>query len=241
MPPGGVVMSDDLRSEFNDSKILLAQNSGSHMERSSLATANTQRIDDPDNQDAKDKKLQRFLDIVDAANAYIDRLQKDIDDMEAAFRERDGEEWREKLALKILDPDEIPQQREGESIAEYRERLEPLLINKMLNADGSIKDEYKNHPELADYAQWAQKQYHLGKAKVAVLELDNPNTTPERATEILNTLNDIETLAYADREAAPESETQGRVKDVADENRDGIAENELHVGSSSILKPIGMN
>ena len=235
-------MSDDLRSEFNDPEILLAQNSGSHMERSSLATPNSQRIDDPDNQDARNKKLQDFLDIVDAANAYIDRLQKDIEDMERGFRARDGDAWREKLALKILDPDEIPQQREGESIEAYRERLEPLLINKMLNPDGSIKDEYKNHPELSDYAQWAQKQYHLNAARGYVQELDDPNISPERREAIYNWFSrnaDIEALVFADREAAPESETQSRVKDVADSVEDDITENELHAGSSSVLKPIG--
>ena len=90
---------------------------------------------------------------MNTVHVYIEQLQKDMEGMEALFRERDGDAWREKLALNILDADDIPQRHEDESIEDYRERLEPLLIIKMLNPDGSIKTQYLNDPDLSDYAQ----------------------------------------------------------------------------------------
>jgi len=211
-------MSDSLTFQFN-TKTLLGQISGSIIEMPSIAaTANRLRSDHPESEKAKHKKLTDFIELIEATRQYIERLQKDIEDLEKRFRERDGDEWREKLALKILDPDEIPQRLEGETIEQYREKLEPLLINKMLHADGSIKERYKNDPELRDYAQWAQKQYHLDAARGHVRELQDPNTPPERKEEIYQDMKqnaDIETLVFADQGATPESEVQGAVKDIA--------------------------
>lgn len=68
--------------------------------------------------------------------------------MEEQFQKTDGDAQREKLALKILDEDEIPQRREGESMEACRERLEVRLIDEVLNEDGSIKDAHLQNPVL---------------------------------------------------------------------------------------------
>jgi len=173
-------------------------------------------------------------------NAYIEQLKKDIEDMEKRFRERDGDAWREKLALKILDPDEIPQRREGESIEDYRERLEAILIDQMLNADGSIKAQYLNDPELSDYAQWAQKKHHYNLAVGYVRELEDPSTTPQRQDEIVEELKqntDIETINYTDRGLTAESDAQGLVKDIADEGYDSEVATIQSEYTNDFLKP----
>lgn len=234
-------MSDSLSAIFKRTQMLFGQVSGSTIEMPSLSVSAKLHPDHPDNEKAKKEQLQHFLDIVDAARAYATQLEQQIDEMEARFNARDGDAWREKLALKILDEDEIPQRREGESIEDYRQRLEPVLIEKMLNKDGSIKPQYLNDPELSDYAQWAQKKYHYNIAIGYVRELEDPNTPPERIAEIFEYMEqnaDIETLVFAERGAAPESEVDGAVKNVIDEKDDNtLSSEQSSTDLSSLMKP----
>jgi len=178
-------------------------------------------------QETKDKKLSKLLHTLQVMQDYIERLAKEIEKMEDGFRKRDGEEWREKLALKILGENDIPQRRSDENIEAYRERLEIFLNDELLNDDGSIKAEYKNHPELSDYAQWAQKQYHSNSARAAVNELENKNTSHKRQEEILDGLEqrgNIEELTFAGREATAQNETQSQIKDSTDNARDSATQ-----------------
>jgi hypothetical protein len=234
-------MSDKLSFQFNaknKDQILFGQASGSMIEMPSLAVAgDKRRSDHPNSQEVKDKKLSDFIDLIDAANAFIEQLRQDIEELEAGFRAREGDAWREKLALKILDADDIPQRRSDESMKDYRERLEPILIDQMLNADGSIKAQYLNDPELSDYAQWAQKKHHMNIARGYVRELENPNTPPERKEEIHDSLKQnggIEKIMLAGREALDQSS----VKEIAD-----TLETEKHdtvrvIDKSSLLRPL---
>ncbi len=86
-------------------------------------------------------------------------LNDRIAEAEKSFEERYGEDWREQMAERILEPDEIPQRREGESMEDYRQRLEETLIEKMLDDTGEIKPEYLKDPELREWAKWAKKEY----------------------------------------------------------------------------------
>jgi len=233
----GVAMASHLTSHFNEARlfaeientILLGQQENGSIaglqERS--ATANKSNSTDNQKQEAKDKKLSEFLHAYQIMQDYIDRLAKAVEQMEEGFRQRDGEEWREKLALRILGEDDIPQQEPGENIKAYRERLEKHLINEMLNPDGTIKGKYKNDPKYTDYAEWAQKQYHLKTARGYVRELENPNTTPERHDEILHELKqkgDTEAATYAIRESTHE-ETKHQIKAGDDINDDAKLQN----------------
>ncbi|CAA0121080.1 Uncharacterised protein [Halioglobus japonicus] len=246
-------MGGDLTSIFDKARlhldqentILLGQQSGSIsglIERSATAANPHSKI--VKKQQDKDNATSRMLEILDSIQAGIERLTKDIERLEAGFRERHGEEWREKLALKILGEDDIPQRLEGESMDDYRERLEALLIVEMLNDDGSIKEEYRDDPELRDYAQWAQKQYHLKSARAAVSELEDPDTTPQRREEIWDEFrqrSSVEELTFADREAKPESDIQGEIKDAADKNRDATLTDKSDLSQrSSLFTPVGM-
>lgn len=231
----------DLTSQFNSARlinevennILLGQKSESVSGLQDRGpTANPANPKDEKRQNSGNKKNSEFLHILETLQTGIDRLSKAIEKMEADFRQRDGEEWREKLALKILGENDIPQRHDGESMDDYRARIERVLIDEMLNDDGSIKDAYKNDPELSDYAHWAQKQYHLDSARAAVSELENPNTSPERRDEILEGLErrgDLEELTFADRESTPQSEIHSQIKDSADSVGEDLASEQLSV------------
>lgn len=232
-------MADKLTSQFNN-KAVLAQLGNSVIAAPSLQiTANKHRFDYFDSQEAKDKKLRDFIDLVDATHAYIEQLKQDIDELEAGFTARNGDEWREKLALKIIDPDGIPQRREDQTIEDYRKELEPILINKMLNADGSIKASYESNPELSDYAQWAQKKHHYNIAVGYVRELEDPKTAPERIDEIESVLKysaNIETLVLAERGAAAESDVLNSLKSISDNIEDRDLTQDQNSGTSAFLK-----
>ncbi|MEW7988298.1 MAG: hypothetical protein AB2805_07430 [Candidatus Thiodiazotropha sp.] len=238
----------DLASQFNSARltsevennILLGQKSESVSGLQDRGpTANPANPKDEKRHKSRAKNTSEFLHILETLQAGIDRLAEAVEQMEADFRQRDGEEWREKLALKILGENDIPQRHDGESMEDYRERIEKLLINEMLNDDGSIKEEYKNDPELSDYAQWAQKQYHLDSARAAVSELENPHTTPERRDEILEGLDqrgDLEELTFADRESTPQSTTQELIKNTTDNVEDSNLTTDQSDGSNVFLK-----
>jgi len=207
----------------DENRILLGQKSGSIsglQERSGIAETLS---GSKQQQEKADKKLSDFLEAINNIQDYIKRLNADIASMEQDFKHRDGDAWREKLALKILDEDDIPQRREGESMTEYRERLEPLLIAEMLNTDGSIKSEYKNHPELGDYAEWAQKQYYLNAARGYVQELESSKITPHRVNEILHELeqrSDFKELTSVDALLNNQDRTQAEIKNNIESVRD---------------------
>ncbi|MEM9422496.1 MAG: hypothetical protein AAF986_08330 [Pseudomonadota bacterium] len=110
----------------------------------------------------------------DIINQQIAELQNLISGHEGRFAAEYGEAWREDLALQILDPDLIPQRREGESMEAYRERLEQALMDELLNEDGTIKDKYKDHPEYGEYAQWAQWKYDQQQAQAFKAGMNDP-------------------------------------------------------------------
>lgn len=209
----------------DENHILLGQKSGSISGVQERSGVDKVLSGEHKHSKAADKKLSDLLDVLDIMDNYMKRLADEIEAMEDRFRDRHGDEWREKLALEILDEDDIPQRREGESMKQYRERLEPLLIAEMLNRDGSIKSEYKDHPELGDYAQWAQKQYHLNSARGYVQELDSPNTPQQRVNEIIQELKqraDIEELTFVERGLSADGQTLNTIKNHADEISDQV-------------------
>ena len=60
-----------------------------------------------------------------------------------------------------MEPDDIPQRRDGESMAEYCERLEMVIIATMIDENGSIRPEYANSDdlEIRRHAIWAQAKH----------------------------------------------------------------------------------
>ncbi len=170
----------------------------------------------------RERRTARFVEWIEQVRVSIERMEADVKRLVASFEKRDGDAWREKLALDILGADDIPQQEADESITAYRKRLEQHLIDEMLNPDGTIKDKYKNDPKYGDYAEWAQKQFHLNSAKAAVAELDDDNTSPQHKEQILDEMKQrgyIEEMTFADRTTQSKN-TQSSVRDIHDDFED---------------------
>lgn len=209
-----------------ENHILQGQLSGSvtgMIERGSTASRSSSKQVE-DERKTKEHRTAQFVEMVAQMRASIERMEADIKKLTASFEKRDGDAWREKLALKILDADAIPQQEADEKIEAYRKRLERHLINEMLNADGTIKDKYKNDPKYGDYAEWAQQQFHLNSAKAAAAELDDDSTSPQRKGQILDEMKQrgyIEEMTLADR-ATQSNDTQAFMRDLADDRRDKV-------------------
>jgi len=195
------------------------------MERGAVATNKTSK--QAENRQAKERRTAQIIELVEQIRADIEQMEARVKALEDSFQKRDGDAWREKLALNILGEDDIPQQEPGENIKAYRKRLEQHLINEMLNPDGTIKDKYKNDAKYGDYAEWAQKQFHLNNAKAAVAELDDNNTSPQRREQILDEMKDrgyIEEMTYASKVTNGSIPSQASVRDVHDEYEDQAAE-----------------
>ncbi len=192
------------------------------MERGSVFSNNSSR--QAQERKAKERRTAQFVKLVDQVRANIEQMKARIKALEDSFQKRDGDAWREKLALKVLGEDDIPQQEPGEDISAYRKRLETQLINEMLNADGSIKSKYKNHSELGDYAEWAQKQFHLNNARAIATELDDANTSLQRREEILDEMekrSNTEEMMLADR-VTQSKDMQASIRDIGDNQYDEV-------------------
>ncbi|SCX83537.1 hypothetical protein SAMN05216420_10148 [Nitrosospira sp. Nl5] len=189
-------------------------------ERNSVA--NTGQTRQAEERKSKERRTAQFVELLEQIRASIQRMETDVKALVASFEKRDGDAWREKLALDILGADDIPQQRSGENINAYRQRLEQHLINEMLNADGTIKDKYKNDAKYGDYAEWAQKQFHLNSARAVVAELDDDNTDLQRKEQILSEMKErgfIQEMVFADR-VSNNLDTQTSVRDTRDGKHD---------------------
>lgn len=185
------------------------------IERGSVASKSSSKQAEEERK-TKERQTARFVEMAEQMRASIERMEADVKALKSLFEKRDGDAWREKLALKILDADAIPQQEAGESIQAYRKRLERHLIDEMLNPDGTIKNKYENDPIYSDYAEWAQKQFHLNSAKAIVAELDDGNTSPQRKEKILDEMKQrgfIEEMTFADRTTQNQN-TQSSVRDI---------------------------
>ena len=149
---------------------------------------------------------------------HIQKLDEKIREMEKGFEAQYGDAWREIMANEVLDPDLIPQRKEGESLEIYRERVEDRLIDQMLNDDGTIKSEYKDHPRYGKWAEWAETEFERDVASQKLNGVkkvfDNPDSTPEEKQEVIDSL-DKKTL-----EAAIDSGVK-ELERLADQKADG--------------------
>lgn len=139
-----------------------------------------------------------FLITLSQLKDAIERMEAQADEMEKGFEEKYGDSWREDLALEILDEDEIPQRMDGESLEDYRERVEQALIDEMIDENGNIKPEYRDHPKYGDRAEWAKTRWDIRQAEIEAQQLEATYNDPA-ATD-------------AERTAARESASQAAVR-----------------------------
>lgn len=182
----------DAHDKDNDELLGLASGSRESLIKRGLSLARS--FADARQRDAdRSRKTVHEVSFLTILDDHLDWLGEQIASREREFERENGEDWREDLALEILDPDKIPQRREGESMEAYRERLEEALIDEMLNPDGSIKDEYKDHPEYGRYAEWAQWKYDQRVARALKAKLDDPNLSEEERAAIIDAFMETET------------------------------------------------
>ena len=173
---------------------------------------------------------------------YIDDLNREITSLEESFIARFGDAWLEEIALRVFDEDDIPGQLDGESIEAYRERLKALLVDEMLNDDGTIKDEYQGHPELGQYAEWAQKIHNRDAAIGIANELKKPDITHAQTQEILERLEEArnsEQNIYTAKELDGHEEEKEVVLDVDSELKVKMTKENQADFKTGFFKPIG--
>lgn len=164
------------------------------------------------------------LALLDNLNMQIDFLSDRVDQSEAGFEARYGEDWREQFAERILDPDDIPQRRDGESMADYREQLEEALIAEMLDENGEIKPEYANDPEKVEWALWAKAEHDIRQAEQARRYIDDPSIDEaERARRREEVVN---SASYQARDKlwqqSTSAETRAEIESAIDADKDNV-------------------
>lgn len=156
---------------FRENELFLGMQSGSVDGYNLRGAAAFDRFNkDLERRSADGKRARSFDDIlhlalIDNLNAQIAFLDSKIAEAEIGFEERYGEDWREQIAQRLLDPDDIPQREDGESMEEYRQRLEDALISDMLDENGEIKPEYLDDPEMKEWGLWAKAEYDKREAE----------------------------------------------------------------------------
>ena len=165
--------------------------------------------------------------LMDGINRQISDLGAAMEQTEESYAETFGEDWREQFALEILDPDDIPQRQSGESMDDYRERLEVALMKEMLNEDGSIKEEYKDDPRASE---WAQVKFDRERLQKLEQDLSNPSLSDEERQRLIEEYNQSGTAARQGLagEVLEEEQTAGL------EPQDSNDPDTLGVGASTV-------
>lgn len=171
---------------------------------------------------------------------HIEDMNERIADMEATFEAQFGDAWREEIAMRVLGPDEFPLQESDESILDYRERLQERLVEEMLEADGSIKPQYLNEPELSKYAEWAQTRHNRDEALEHARTLENYPADSPQAQQVINTIEEqqnSELNTFIARNLDGHEEQKQAVLDVDANNRYNNGSEELSNFAQSFMKP----
>ncbi len=158
------------------------------------------------------------------AQALSDRLGRDIAEMEEGFEAKYGDAWREVIANDVFGADEVPQRRDGESMADYRERLEDELVAKMIDPEtGEIRPEYADDPRYAEYAKWAKAQFDKSNAEHFIDVRNDPDSTQEQVDAAAGKLN-FNQAQQSDQELLVDSDNSKAIDKNTDVGRDQTAD-----------------
>ncbi|MCR9261193.1 MAG: hypothetical protein NXH95_15835 [Pseudomonadaceae bacterium] len=218
-------------NHLQENEILMAQIGGNLdglIDRGGAASARahlerTQKAEAERNSSSNEFMFVYMLQQIERAIADLDQR---IEDMESRFEQLYGETWLEDLAHEILD--EIPEQRDGESMEEYQERLKKVLAAEMIGDDGKIKDEYKNHvdPRIRDYARWAKDQYDRGQlvsTRDTLLDPDASDADKETAVSKYTDINRSQEATHLAAKFNDNTINQVAVQKAHDIARDALA------------------
>lgn len=183
----------------------------------SVESTNKERLfarnNDAIRQREAEKSKMRSDDIIflQLLEQQIAAWEQEAQDMEDRFASLYGENWREDLASEILD--EIPQPLPGESLEDYRDRLENILVENMIDpATGQLKPEYRDHPDprIREYGLWAETKNNIRQAKQKAEVLRDPNSTPEQKQPIYD---EFKKPGNAEQATATADELEGNKKE----------------------------
>lgn len=138
-------------------------------------------------QQAKDKGgfgtwLVLLLNDIAALEKELADLNERIAEQEQAMIDQYGEDYMDDMADMYLS-DEERASLEGLSPEEREAKIREMLSDKMLNPDGSIKDEYKDQPIADLLRDWKRRD----TIEVGIKDLKSADT-PEQAREIVDNL-----------------------------------------------------
>ncbi len=211
-------------AEFQENALLMSRDNGSIagvLERGAQAAKSITEAKKRQDERAKrsaDNVL--FLNMLDQRIADLDFRMGELEErLVAEF----GEDWGQQVALEVLDPDEMPQRRDGESMADYEARVDAALAAEFLDEDGNVKPEYKDHPRYGDAAQFMEHKLDREAATELRAKLNDPNTSSAEAAQEIEDFS--ETASYyrmqiAQQELATNEAAQTVLQTNADERND---------------------
>ncbi len=166
----------------------------------------------------RDERQRVQLTLAEQARQLSERLAREIAAMEAAFETDNGDAWREHIANRVMDPDEIPQRRPYESMQDYRQRLETVLIATMIDENGNIRPEYANSddPDVRRYADWAHSKHRKNEIDSA------PQSELEEILAKPANRSDLNFLAQSSVRGDPNGQG-AELSDAADRQREDAA------------------
>ena len=169
--------------------------------------------------DAANEVTRQNLECMQARSAQLGR---DIAEMEDGFEAQYGDAWREIFANQILDPDQA-RRRDGETMQQYRARLEMLFDAEMLDSNGNIKPEYADHL----IARWVQARREKADLDDDIERRMDPNTSAAEGAEIDRGIFQNGTFNQV-RQSQTEITIQGQESEIlaagTDDQRDDIDE-----------------
>jgi len=170
-------------ARINDNLELLGQNSGSIDSRIERGAKLVRSISEAS--EAVKAKAKRTFDTVmllTMLDDHLAKLQRRIGEIEGYFEAKYGDAWAEKLAMEMLDPDEMPQKRDGESQTEYLDRVKEVWIAKVTDENGDIKPEYANHPDREKIEELAKTRIEEARTS-SQIEIERDPTIPKAEKE----------------------------------------------------------
>lgn len=219
-----LIENDDFSLSNSDKHMLHAAAAAERGEGSSFILPGTKQGDasNPRSEAEKRKKReennQTQMTLAEQARILSEQLARHIAELESAFETKYGDAWREHIANKVMEPDEIPERREGESMQDYRERLEAVLIATMIDpATGKIKPEYANSddPDVLHYAEWAQAQHRQRQIE---------NASESELEQIISESQDLHDVRIAGNQMVSEGEGPTTASSQKDELYEEVAD-----------------
>jgi len=141
-----------------------------------------------------DPMLLALLNQIEELRQELIELNISIAEQEQAMRDQYGDDYMEDMAQTYLSEEEL-KALEGLSPEDREDAIRAVLNDKMLNADGSIKDDYKDQPIAQLLADWKRRD----DISAGINKLEDADT-PKQALETIEELKSNGTLKDAGTE-----------------------------------------